>query len=95
MNCCNEQGEFTCYSGACVSLDTRCDGDINCEDESDEDCKILINEYGATSSQVMMPPSRLTPLQLTIQIVRVQSVSVDENIVNIRLKVVLAINLNE
>ena len=39
---CQHQTEFTCNSGNCVSLGSRCDLHLDCEDATDElDCGIL------------------------------------------------------
>ena len=33
---CKPVKEFTCASGACVDVEWRCDGEIDCDDGSDE-----------------------------------------------------------
>ncbi|XP_032218080.2 uncharacterized protein LOC5517708 isoform X2 [Nematostella vectensis] len=44
--------EFQCTSGHCISGSSRCDGDYNCMDRSDEDgCKCFTNELTCSSGR--------------------------------------------
>ena len=40
---CNQNGEFTCDDGQCVTMEERCDQLPDCRDESDEKgCQLLV-----------------------------------------------------
>ena len=33
---CDDKNEFTCKNGECIDNRYRCDGEVDCEDDSDE-----------------------------------------------------------
>ena len=42
---CDQEGEFTCSDGQCITMDQRCDQQPNCRDKSDEkNCQLLVLE---------------------------------------------------
>lgn len=65
----------------CIPLHNRCNGNIDCDDRSDEFCKILATNLEHSSSIVNMPPLPKTSINFTMTLVRVQNVLVEENII--------------
>ena len=43
LNSCDNDKEYNCKDGSCISIEKRCDSKFDCSDSSDEDeCKLII-----------------------------------------------------
>ena len=76
------EGEFTCSSGDCVSMEERCDQAPNCKDKSDEvDCRLLQLEKNYNKK---VPPftssqdNTIVPVQLDVFIDLLKVVEMEE-----------------
>ena len=58
--------QYTCNDGLCVSLMSRCDGEVDCEDKSDElDCRIM--EESKTYKKHLPPPPKHKETKLEVE----------------------------
>ncbi|XP_023335729.1 uncharacterized protein LOC111706994 isoform X2 [Eurytemora carolleeae] len=71
LSACSSSEYFTCDSGECVQLPTRCNGTLECLDESDEhDCSMV--QVDETYMKAMPPelPGGINPLNISLQILQ-------------------------
>ena len=58
--------QYTCNDGLCVSLVSRCDGEVDCEDKSDElECRIM--EESKTYKKHLPPPPNHNKTKLAVE----------------------------
>ena len=88
-----KKGEFTCDSGHCISITTRCDQTPHCPDKSDEkDCKIIImeNNYNQNIAPFTVDEEQhIVPLLVNISAEVVDILSVNEVEQSFKLKIIL------
>ena len=59
--------QYTCNNGLCVDLVSRCNGQVDCEDKSDElECRIM--EENKTYKKHLPPPPKHNKTKLTVEI---------------------------
>ena len=84
MSGCNQNGEFTCNDGQCVTMEQRCDQLPDCRDESDEQgCQLVLLKDGYNKN---VPPitsvsdtdRSLVPTKVHISISLLKIVSMEE-----------------
>ena len=79
---CNPNGEFTCNSGQCVTMEQRCNQIANCRDKSDEvDCKLLLleNNYNKKIPPIVSTGGdEFNPTHVAISISLLKIVSLEE-----------------
>ena len=81
---CDQEGEFTCDDGQCVRMEQRCDQLVQCRDKSDEEnCQLLVLESSYKKSvppitAVSLTDSTIVPVPVTVNIVLMKVVSIEE-----------------
>ena len=71
LSACSSSEYFTCDYGECVQLPARCNGTLECLDESDEhDCSMV--QVDETYMKAMPPelPGGVNPLNISLQILQ-------------------------
>ena len=59
--------QYTCNDGLCVSLVSRCNGEVDCDDKSDElECRIM--EEDKTYKKNLPPPPQHNKTKLSVEI---------------------------
>ena len=77
---CSEE-DFTCGNGSCVHMTQRCDGKIDCSDESDEaECKAFVQSigYNRFAAPPPLPNDQQLDLHLAISIQEIVEISEKE-----------------
>jgi hypothetical protein len=70
--------QFTCDSGHCVDLNHRCDGVVDCSDESDEEDCYLINtppSYRKDDPPKPMTNANASHLQTSVEVINIDFIS--------------------
>jgi hypothetical protein len=79
---CDQEAEFTCADGQCVTMEERCNQLMDCKDESDEkDCRVLVlkNNYNKRVPPVTRGGgSSFNPAFVSISIALMKIVSMEE-----------------
>ena len=79
MTSCGED-EFTCDDGHCVSMEERCDSDLDCMDDSDEKvCRQIYVHEGYNKLSVPQPLTYQSKFQLNISLTIEKILSIDES----------------
>lgn len=84
------QGEFTCNDGTCIDLELRCDTNVNCEDESDEQsCNIRKGQEGNLENIPPLPTTGKLKVDFFLTIISINSFDISKFTSSMDIKIIL------